>query len=280
MAVVAQVLGIAQDGGLPQAGCDCRNCAAVRRGELPRRHVACLALIDDREPGAWIIDVTPDFPEQLHALREAAPGIPLRGVLITHAHMGHYAGLIHLGRESMNTRGLPLYAADSCRRFLETNGPWSQLIRIGNVAPVAVPFEEPIRLTADLSIEAVPVPHRAEYSETVAYRIQGPARTLFYCPDIDRWDAWDRDLREFVGGIDVAVLDGTFYDSAELPERNRSEIPHPPVVDTARALRGVATEIRFTHLNHTNPLHCEGAERSSLRETGFDVTAEGQTWTL
>lgn len=194
--------------------------------------------------------------------------------------MGHYAGLVHLGKEAMNARDLPLHATPSCLRFLRDNGPWSQLVSNRNVAPSPLLPDRPLRLAPGLTIEAVAVPHRAEFSDTVAFLIRGPARSLFYCPDIDAWRSWDRDLRQFLAGVDIALLDGTFCREDEVPDRNLKEIPHPPVFETAEMLRGSDAEVRFIHLNHTNPLYRDSPERRRLRELGFDAARQGQSWEL
>jgi len=97
MSVEAILLGIAQDGGVPHTGCECANCSRAWTDPSLRRFAACLALIDRANHTSWLIDATPDFREQLHALRRLAPDCPLSGIILTHAHIGHYAGLIHLG---------------------------------------------------------------------------------------------------------------------------------------------------------------------------------------
>jgi len=111
VSVEAILLGTAQDGGLPQAGCDCQHCRAAHEDPRQRRWVACLGLVDRDTRQSWIIDATPDFREQLHLLQSLTPECRLSGILLTHAHAGHYAGLIHLGREAWNTERMPVYAS-------------------------------------------------------------------------------------------------------------------------------------------------------------------------
>jgi pyrroloquinoline quinone biosynthesis protein B len=60
---------------------------------------------------------------------------------------------------------------------------------------------------------------------------------LFYCPDIDRWEAWEQDIRAVVDAHNVALLDATFFSGAELPGRDMSKIPHPLVTDTVARMR-------------------------------------------
>lgn len=278
--IEAIALGSAQDGGVPQAGCGCAACAAARRDPALRRLVACLALVDHAAGAAWLVDATPDFPRQLDLLAALAPGCALRGILLTHAHIGHYAGLIHLGREVMGARAMPVYATAAMAAFLRANGPWSQLVGLGNVDLRPLVPGQPLALAAGLTVTPTAVPHRAEFSDTVALLAAGDGRSLFYCPDVDRWDAWAVDLPAFLGGVDVALLDGTFYDAAELPGRDLAEIPHPLVTTTAALLAGTQCDVQFTHLNHSNPLLAPGPQRDGLAARGMGVVEDGRRWPL
>jgi len=280
MTVEAILLGIAQDGGVPHAGCECANCRRAWDDPSCRQFVTCLGLVDRVTRQSWLIDVTPDFREQHHALHNLAPDSSLAGMVLTHAHVGHYAGLIHLGREIMSTRQVPLYATPHLAGFLRDNAPWSQLVALGNVELcLLVPGAE-TQLSPHLHLTAVTVPHRDELSDTVAFVVHGSARQLFYCPDIDAWQNWEHDLRAFVSGMDIALLDGSFFSADELPGRDLSEIPHPLVTDTVERLAGVVCDVRLIHLNHTNPLLAPGPERNWLAAQGMRVGAFGDRWEL
>ena len=89
MAVEAILLGTAQDGGVPQAGCGCERCRAAQADPARRCLVACLGLVDRAHGQSWLIDATPDFRAQIQALAEFAPDCPLAGIALTHAHVGH-----------------------------------------------------------------------------------------------------------------------------------------------------------------------------------------------
>ncbi len=280
MSVEAVLLGIAQDAGVPQIGCDCPACAAARADANLRQRAVSVGLIDTEARASWIIDATPDFREQYDALRALAPGCPLQGVLLSHIHIGHYLGLAQLGKEALNARGMPVLCSPRAAGFLQSNGPWSQLVENGNVALAPWTAGAPIALSPALTVTPVPVPHRAEYSDTVAFSIAGPRQTLFYCPDIDRWEAWDQDIRAVVDAHNVALLDATFFSGAELPGRDMSKIPHPLVTDTVARLSGTGSAVALIHLNHSNPLLRDTPERSWLRAQGFGVGAQGQTWPL
>jgi len=280
----AVVLGIAQDGGYPQAGT--KESAAWNDPSL-RRLVTSLAVVDPQSGERWLVDCTPDFPAQLYRLDRLAPasGTPgLAGILLTHAHVGHYAGLIHLGREAMGAQRVPVYAMPRMEAFLRGNGPWDLLVRLGNVELRALAAGTPVRLGARLTATPLLVPHRDEYSETVAFRIAGPKRTVLWLPDIDKWEKWGAQgtkLETVLASVDVAYLDGTFFADGEVPGRSMAEIPHPFVRETiARLARLSASErakVRFVHLNRTNPLvRGEAAAMGEVKAAGMAVAAEGE----
>jgi pyrroloquinoline quinone biosynthesis protein B len=271
----AIVLGIAQDGGYPQAGCNRPDCIAAWRNPRLRRRVASLAIIDPQSQQRWLIDATPDFPSQLRTLDEAASratGAPLLdGILLTHAHIGHYLGLAQLGREVLGAKSIRVYAMPRMRTFLETNGPWDQLVRLHNIELTPLAAGAEVTLNERIFITPLVVPHRDEYSETVGFLIRGPSRSILWLPDVDQWEKWQTRIEDVVARVDVAYLDGTFFDASELPGRDLREIPHPLMIDTMVrfAASPLRPRIRFIHLNQSNPL---------LRKTrpGYTVAAEGE----
>jgi len=280
MATEAILLGTAQDAGVPQAGCYCLNCQRARRDSAHRQYVVCLGLVDRATGQSWLVDATPDFREQLHALHQFAPECSLAGIILTHAHIGHYTGLIHLGSEVMNTERMPVYATKKLAVFLSHNAPWSGLVSGKHIKLQLLTPAQATQLSPSLSLLPMLVPHRDEFSDTLAFVIQGPVRQLFYCPDIDSWDQWDRDLPEFVAELDIALLDATFFSPAELPGRDLTQIPHPFATDTAFRLAGVACEVRLIHFNHSNPLLSAGPEREWLTARGIGVGEIGMWWRL
>lgn len=288
----AIVLGVAQDAGYPAAGCQGECCAAARRDPGLRRYAACLALVDPLNGRRWLIDCTPDFREQLALLDELAPqagqGGPapgLSGILLTHAHIGHYAGLVHLGRECMDTRALPVYCMPRMAEFLRQNEPWRQLITLGQIVVEELEDSVAIALSARLQVTPMRVPHRGEHSETIGCLIAGPQRTVFYLPDIDGWEVWREGVMRMVEQADALYLDGTFYSADELPGRDMSEIPHPTIEHSLEFIDGLSPEqrakIRFIHFNHTNPvLNLDGDAAQRVRQAGCDLARQGETLEL
>jgi pyrroloquinoline quinone biosynthesis protein B len=287
-----QVLGTAQDGGLPHAACDCTRCAAARSDPQRRRRIASLAICLPASGKVYLVDATPDVREQLHqlrGLRDAPVGgvdrAPVDGVFLTHAHLGHYLGLAFFGFEAVHTRSLPVYSTAAMGAFLDANAPWDQLVRLGNIQRIQIEPDSPVELEDGVTVTALLVPHRDEYSDTVAYLIAGPDRSVLYVPDTDAWASWSPPLRERLEDVDVALLDGTFFSLDELPGRAIGEIGHPLIETTMDLLEsrvaGGALEVLFTHLNHSNPaLDPGGAARRTIHERGFAVAGDGQVFAL
>ena len=272
------VLGIAQDGGAPHAGCIKECCEEKWDNPTQHARVSSIAIVDPATEESWIIDATPDFALQLTAIDNQ-----LNGIFLTHAHIGHYTGLIHLGREVMGAKEVPVYAMPRMKQFLETNGPWNQLVNLGNISIQEINDNGVVQLNERLSIVPFLVPHRDEYSETVGYKVQGPNKSLIFIPDIDKWDKWESSIKELVEDNDYSLLDGTFYDINELPGRDMSKIPHPFIIETMEIFEDsiYRNSIHFIHLNHTNPaLNKNSNEYKKIIYNGFNIVERGNIFNL
>ena len=280
------VLGIAQDGGVPQAG---REDHPGWDDPAWRRHVVSVGLVDPRDGGRrYLFEATPDLPNQLHRLsahlRPDAQGPVLDGVFLTHGHVGHYTGLLFLGFEVIGARSVPVHAMPRMIEYLSTNGPWDQLVRYQNVALQPLADSRPVALASDLEVTPFLVPHRQEYTEVVGYRIDGPSRSALFIPDIDSFEAFDEwgvRIEDLIERVDVAYLDGCFWAQGEIPGRDMTEFPHPMIASSLERFAPLPAaeraKIRFIHLNHTNPvLDPAGPERARVLEAGFGVAEEGE----
>jgi pyrroloquinoline quinone biosynthesis protein B len=289
----ALVLGTAQDAGLPQIGCYGPNCERARSHPDERRLVTSILVVDPRSGKRWLFDATPDLREQVDAMRGHPPTRvtggarpPLMdGIFLTHGHMGHYTGLLHLGREAYGAAGVAVYASKQMGSFLRKNGPWSLMVREGNIALLSLEEGLPIPLGGDLSVTPISVPHRNEYTDTLAFLVEGPGGSLLYLPDIDKWDRWDRRIEDLIERVDVALLDGAFFADGEIPGRSMADIPHPFISESLERFRALPPELRarivFTHLNHTNPATAEKSpEARTIREAGMSVAREGDIFRL
>lgn len=276
------VLGIAQDAGYPQAGCEKSCCTRVWKDAANKRYVSCLALVDPVSKKRWIFDATPDFREQMHRLNDVFPTDDpneLTGIFLTHAHIGHYTGLMHLGREVMGAKKVPTYVMPRMSAFLKSNAPWSQLVDLQNIDLQPLAADIVVQLTPDLSVIPFLVPHRDELSETVGYHIQSKNKTAIFIPDIDKWGQWDQGILEVIKGVDIAFLDGTFFKNGEIKGRDMSEIPHPFIEESMSLFEKLSPEdrakVHFIHFNHTNPVLIEGSEaQKTVEEMGFNIAKE------
>lgn len=243
------VLGVAQDAGSPQLGCRQDLCVDRRAGKRPVERVSSIGLVHRGTGRAYLFDATPDMPSQLESL---TGGRAPDGIFLTHGHIGHYTGLMYLGRESTSAANVPVYGTARMQTFLSGNGPWSQLVTLKNIAPVTIVPDTTIALPDGLRVTPFLVPHRDEFTDTVGYRIAGPRKTAVFIPDIDQWSKWDRDIRTIADEVDYLFLDGTFASADEIPGRSIADIPHPMMPVTRELLKGTRAALWFIHLNHTN----------------------------
>lgn len=281
------VLGIVQDAGYPQA--DCEKACCITAWEQPqfRRMVSCIAVVDPASGQYWLVDATPDFAEQQHIAKHLIPGkdLNLAGIFLTHAHIGHYTGLMYLGREAMGTKEVPVYAMPRMADFLKNNGPWSQLVSLKNIEIRHLQADSAVVLNERLKMTPILVPHRDEFSEAVGFKIEGPSKSLLFIPDIDKWERWERDINNLFGEANFALLDGSFFKNGEIPGRDMAEIPHPFIEESmARFGQLPAMErakIRFIHFNHTNPvLQANSEAAQSVWKQGFGLAEEGERFGL
>ncbi len=267
-------LGTGQDAGVPHTNCHCDICDAARRDTSRRRLGPSIAVYDEGQRFAYMFDASPDLREQIEMVREEVPEVdrkgpvPLSGIFLTHAHLGHVGGLWFLGRESVEEQEMPIYCTHKMGSFLGYNYPYSLMVSRGNIELRAVQICGRLELEG-FSVTSFPVPHRDEIADTVGYLIDTGDLTV-YLPDLDRWT---EDLLRIVRNVDTLIVDGTFFHSSDL-ERIK-DVPHPPVEDSVKVLTGSKPRIIFTHINHTNPLNSDGEELEWLRSRGFEVAHDG-----
>jgi len=244
------VLGRAQDAGIPQLGCTQAACVDRREGRKPAERVSSLGLRNTRTGQSILFDATPDLPAQLHSLNGGR--VP-DGIFLTHGHIGHYTGLMYLGRESINASKVQVYGSSQMAAYLSSNGPWVQLVSLNNIVVNVIEYDRPVMIGDGVKVTAFQVPHRDEFTDTVGYLIEGPNKKALFIPDIDQWSKWSRDIRALADTVDYAFLDGTFASAGEIPGRSIADIPHPLMSDTRTRLKGARAQLWFIHLNHTNP---------------------------
>ena len=269
-----EVLGSGQDGGVPHAGCQLPGLELARANPGLRRLAPSLAVYNESAGFCYVIDASPHLEVQIEMIREAVPRvnrggkIPVSGFLLTHAHIGHFTGLLLLGTEVLGEAGVPVHCTARMKEFLSLSRPFSLLVENGNIVLHELRPNEEINLDG-IGFTPIPVPHRGEITDTVGYAIAAERRAV-YIPDTDRWIAG---AIEEISKADVALIDGSFYSKDQLPRF--ADVPHPPIIEALPMLEGLDTEIYFTHINHTNPVHAEGPERKNLEQMGFNIAHDG-----
>lgn len=270
------ILGTIQDGGSPHIGCTKPCCKNLFSNPDKTRMVVSLGLVDSQNMKSWLFEATPDMPRQLKLLKQFSKTELSDGILLTHAHIGHYAGLMYLGKEAINSNIVFVYAMPRMKAFLEQNGPWSQLVKLKNISIQEVHDSISIHLSSNVKVTPFKVPHRDEFSETVGYLIEGPNKKALFIPDIDKWTKWERDIIKEIKNVDYAFIDGTFFNENEIKSRNISEIPHPFVIESMQMFKDLQktekAKIYFIHFNHTNPLlNPESKESIIVLGKGFHI---------
>ena len=273
------LLGTLQDAGAPQLNCNKKCCQGLFEQADSARRVSSLGLLDFNTQKKYLFDATPDISKQLYALKKAMPTASssiVDGIFLTHAHIGHYTGLMYLGKEAVNSTKVPVFTMPKMSYFISSNGPWSQLVTNRNIALQSLAANQAISLSPSLQVTPFLVPHRDEYSETVGYLIEGPNKKALFIPDIDKWNRWELNLATELKKVDYAFLDATFYSAKELGNRDMSQIPHPSVLETIQTLKDFSMEERakviFTHFNHTNPLLDNASEATKkVLALGFKI---------
>ena len=278
------VTGVAQDAGYPQMGCDKECCQNVFEQKEKRKMVSSLALVNPQTDQFWLFDATPDMKDQLHLVnhfqKQPESTLP-NGIFLTHAHIGHYTGLMQLGREVMGAKKQKVYAMPRLTTFIKNNGPWSQLVELENIDLIELTANNEVTLSQNLSVMPLLVPHRDEFSETVGYVISSKNKKVLFIPDIDKWGKWEMSIVEWIKKVDIAYLDGTFYQDGEIPGRNMADIPHPFIVESMSLMKDMdkrqKQKVRFIHLNHTNPLLRENSpELIQFKQSEFGVAKQGE----
>ncbi|MFL2639399.1 MAG: MBL fold metallo-hydrolase [Flavobacteriaceae bacterium] len=270
-----KILGVVQDGGLPHLGSNKLCCENIEQ----QRFVTSVMLINNENNESYLFDASPDINKQLNFMGDRIKK-DLKGVFLTHAHIGHYTGLMYFGREALNSKSINVYAMPRMKKFLEQNGPWSQLVSLQNISITEINNNSKLSIDPNIIIQPIEVPHRAEFSETVGYKIYGPNKTVLFIPDIDKWYLWEKSIIEEIKKVDYALIDATFYDSKEVNYRDLSEIPHPFVVESMELFDSIRykekNKIYFIHLNHTNPLLDKESEQYKfVIGKGYNVAEEG-----
>ncbi|CAL2080024.1 Pyrroloquinoline quinone biosynthesis protein B [Tenacibaculum sp. 190524A02b] len=273
------ILGTIQDAGSPQIGCKKKCCDTLFKSPKNDRMVSSIGVIDNINNKSYLFDASPDIAKQIDLLlqyKNININKMVDGIFLTHAHIGHYTGLMFLGKEAMNANKVPVFTMPRMKEYIKSNGPWNQLVRLNNITLKELTNNNIVKLSNEVEVIPFLVPHRDEYSETVGYKIIGPNKSALFIPDIDKWEKWEKDIVDEIKNVDYAFLDATFYSGKEINNRDISQIPHPFVIESLKKFEKISKEdkskIVFIHFNHTNPLINDNSdETKKLINLGFRV---------
>jgi len=278
------VLGNVQDAGYPHIGCE-KFCCNENFNSATVNFVTSLGITDLVDNKSFLLEATPDISMQLKFLKNNnSSSTIIDGVFITHAHIGHYTGLMYFGREALGAYKVPIYVMPKMKLFLESNSPWDQLIDLNNIQLSEIFHNKNITISNNLEIVPFTVPHRDEFSETVGYKIIGPNKSALFIPDINKWNLWYKDIVKEVKDVDYAFLDATFFKDGEV-NRSMDEIPHPFVVETLSLFKNESKEVKnkihFIHFNHTNiSLQHKNPVIDSIAKLGYNFARFGDQLSL
>jgi pyrroloquinoline quinone biosynthesis protein B len=273
------ILGTVQDAGSPHIACTKACCKELFNNPDKNRMVVSIGLLDKINSKTYLFEATPDISMQMKQLKNYANFSKKEApdaIFLTHAHIGHYTGLMYLGKEAINAKEIKVFAMPKMKTYLENNGPWSQLVNSKNIVLAPMQDQKIIQLSKEIKVIPFLVPHRDEYSETIGYKIIGPNKSALFIPDIDKWQKWNLNIIDEIAKVDYAFLDATFYDGEEINNRDISEIPHPFIIESMQLFQNLnakeKSKVYFIHLNHTNPaLDANSEAYKEIIKKGFHV---------
>ena len=290
--VIVTILGIAQDAGIPQAGCSCERCSNAHDNPELKRYPVSIG-VEGLDGSKHLIEVTKNLSEQLRLWSgnniEQKIFIP-DSVTITHLHLGHIEGIGQFGKPVMGLKELPIYLSQMNNDSIQKRNDIRLMIEEGNIRLLSRNHFQPTN-DCGFTLEFISIPHRSELGDTSAILIKGPKKNLLFMPDQDSWsDTLDsfsvRSIRELLTSlrIDIALVDGTFWNLNELPGRDLSKIPHPTIEDSIHYL-GMKKindpDISFIHLNHSNPVNDHNSEERKLVESyGWSICERNDTLSI
>lgn len=253
----------------------------------------------------FLINASPDIRQQIEETPALHPRgarhSPIAGIALGNGDLDHVLGLFSL-RESYP---LVLYATDAVRRGIEQSAFVRTLQRFpGQLTWRRLPLAEAVPLvradgsTSALELTALPVAgklpvhlvgHAApDPGDNVALRIRDrrTGRTLLVATAVAHVDS----LRPHLAGVDLLLLDGTFWSEDEivgqgLGQARAGDMAHQPIGGASgslAALADVAIARRiYTHINNTNPLLREDSpERVAVEQAGWEVAHDRLELTL
>ena len=116
------ILGNTQDAGMPHIGCQHEFCLDSF-DTYEEYFVTSIAVVNSDLRKYILFEASPDITYQLNYLKNNIFNEFLlpESLYITHAHIGHYTGLMYFGREALGSKNLLVKVLPKMSKFLKTN---------------------------------------------------------------------------------------------------------------------------------------------------------------
>jgi pyrroloquinoline quinone biosynthesis protein B len=266
---------------------------------LPRSHLQ--AAIWSSPDAVFLLNASPDIRYQIEANPELQPSAelgsrntPIQGIVLTSADLDQTLGLLLL-REF---QPLTVYATKLVRRVLEANSFFRMLERVPNQMTwveieAGVPFAlgqsgiacTPIALAGELPYYAKKMGPSEPGQASVGLLLEVDGKRIAYTPSVPEIT---NALRAVYAGCDAILVDGTFWNDAELSGTHAGTpmaraIGHVPMNGedgTMARLSDLHVPHKiFVHLNNTNPvLDLRSDPYRAVIDAGWQVGQDG--WEL
>ena len=141
--VSVTILGTAQDGGIPQAGCSCRRCLDAHIDLKLRKYPVSLGILGV-DGTKHIIEITKNLSEQLVIWTPDKNELFIpETVSITHLHLGHVEGIGQLGKPVMGLREVDVYLSPKNKDVFDNRSDIVLMEDEGNIRTHSKNFYHP-----------------------------------------------------------------------------------------------------------------------------------------
>lgn len=292
------VLGSAAGGGLPQWNCNCSNCAAARDPSSGLRPQTQSSLAVSLDGETWaVFNASPDIRQQIQQTPQLHPKAlrhsPIKSVVITNADVDHIGGLLTI-REK---QAFDLFSTSAIGAVLDAN-PVFRVLDPAFVTRHAIRLDETFSPIEGLQARIFAVPGKValflevgepelglEGEQTIGVEFLAGGKRAYYIPGCAALPDW---LCERIRGADLVFFDGTVFADDEMIRvgtgvKTGQRMGHMPIDGEGSETNGSLDVLSkldigrmvYVHINNTNPIWRDSAERDAVRAAGFEVGYDG-----
>ena len=289
--MIAQFLGSAAGGGVPQWNCACRQCDGARGGLLEMRTQSSVALSANGHQ--WVlVNASPDLRSQLIDSKwrphPKTRGTAIEAILLTDADLDHTLGLFLLREDELP---LSIHTSTAIKEAVEQGLRLTEVLgRYCGVQWFTAPFAFEPLLCRDgaesgleykaIEIEGPGPRYRSgnHRSCRLFYVVREPAtgRSILLAPAVGKLEP---QLLKELSRADAILFDGTFWSNHDfersgVSSRSVGELlrSHLPILDgSLKTLAAQPAKHKiYVHINNTNPILGLAVQSTGcLRKWGF-----------